>query len=291
MTYVNYENILRIKNKMKICFIVPYYGKFPNWFPFFLKSCEYNKEIDWLFFTDIDYTGKLPLNVKFLEMSFQKYKQAASQKLNCKVNGGVRKLCDHKPLYGFLFEDYLKEYDYWGWCDVDLIFGNLTKYVDKCSGGYECISFAEEPQAFPYGPCTLIKNCERMNKLFMKSRDLGKILESDRYFGFDEDWSNNVHDIGNIMHDEGVDFFRTNVGNDDSKLRLGAPRPRKNRVGVRRNWSVTWDSGRLFRRNRELMFFHFFRTKSTIDESFNFDEVCKNNNKILFGSKTLKGLG
>ena len=275
---------------MKICFIVVYYGEFPVWFPFFLKSCEYNNNINWMFVTDIEYVGNVPSNVKFLKLSLQEYKKIAIEKFNTNVVVNVRKICDHKPMCGFLFENYLKDFDYWGWCDIDLIFGDLNKYLSVCDNKYECISFAEEPWPFPYGPCTLIKNCERMNKLFMKSHDLHKVLTEERLFQFDEDWRGDVYSIGHVMRDAEVNFLRTSVGNDDSKLKLAGSRPRKNRIGVKRNWSVTWDNGRLFRRNRELMFFHFFRTKSTIDESFNFDEVCKNNNKIRFSNRKVKAV-
>ena len=32
-------------------------------------------------------------------------------------------------VHGFLFEKYIKDFDYWGHCDCDLIFGNLEKNV------------------------------------------------------------------------------------------------------------------------------------------------------------------
>ena len=52
-------------DEVKFCFIVQYYGEFPTWFPLFLKSCENNKGIDWLFFVDTEYKKDAPQNVKF----------------------------------------------------------------------------------------------------------------------------------------------------------------------------------------------------------------------------------
>ena len=37
---------------MKIKIVIPYFGRFPNYFEFFLKSCEANDEIKFLVFTD-----------------------------------------------------------------------------------------------------------------------------------------------------------------------------------------------------------------------------------------------
>ena len=39
------------------------------------------------------------------------------------------KLCDFKPAYGFLFEEYLQGYQFWGHCDIDTIMGNLSKLL------------------------------------------------------------------------------------------------------------------------------------------------------------------
>ena len=36
----------------KIAFVVPYFGKLPKGFQFWLHSCSMNPTIDWLFFTD-----------------------------------------------------------------------------------------------------------------------------------------------------------------------------------------------------------------------------------------------
>lgn len=37
---------------MKVCFIIPYFGKLPDYFRVFLKSCSYNKRFQWLLVTD-----------------------------------------------------------------------------------------------------------------------------------------------------------------------------------------------------------------------------------------------
>ena len=77
------------------------------------------------------------------------------------------------------------------WCDIDMIFGNLIDYVKKQSSEFECMSFAAEPYPLPYGPCTLIKNNVKMNMLFQKSKDIDKLLTTQRHFHFDEDLYNN----------------------------------------------------------------------------------------------------
>jgi len=39
------------------------------------------------------------------------------------------KLCDFKPAYGLIFSEHFKDYDFWGYCDIDIIFGNIRAYM------------------------------------------------------------------------------------------------------------------------------------------------------------------
>ena len=39
------------------------------------------------------------------------------------------KLCDYKPAYGYIFEQYISEYKFWGHCDIDTIMGDLNEFI------------------------------------------------------------------------------------------------------------------------------------------------------------------
>ena len=41
------------------------------------------------------------------------------------------KLCDFKPAYGEIFNEFISSFDYWGYCDVDLIWGNIRKFLSN----------------------------------------------------------------------------------------------------------------------------------------------------------------
>lgn len=67
---------------MKIKLIIPYFGKLPGYFEFFLKSCEINTEIEYLIFTDQEKLPKCPPNVVVLHLTFAEFKQLAQKKLS-----------------------------------------------------------------------------------------------------------------------------------------------------------------------------------------------------------------
>lgn len=116
----------------RIALIMPHFGHFNNYFKFWLRSCCNNPKIDFLIFTDdsnaIAYINAYGgANIKVFEMSLADLKQLFESKLHQTICLETPyKLCDFRALYGILFADYLKAYDFWGHCDNDLIFGNLS---------------------------------------------------------------------------------------------------------------------------------------------------------------------
>ena len=58
----------------KIAIIGVYYGKFPDWMQYWLKSCEANKNIDFFIVTDKTDLDT-PKNVKVINMNFQELKK------------------------------------------------------------------------------------------------------------------------------------------------------------------------------------------------------------------------
>lgn len=92
----------------KCCFIIPYFGKLPNYFPLFLKTCQYNTNFDWLVFTDDGTEYDYPQNVQRVEMTFSELKQKIQSKFDFPISLSTPyKLCDYKPAYGYIFEEYL----------------------------------------------------------------------------------------------------------------------------------------------------------------------------------------
>ena len=94
----------------KICFIIPYFSDvFPAYFSYFLKSASWNESIDFLIFSN----AQLPVevkNVKTILFSLQDFNKLASEKLQLNIAlTKPYKLCDFKPTYGLVFEDYIKK--------------------------------------------------------------------------------------------------------------------------------------------------------------------------------------
>lgn len=118
--------------KQKKCIIGVYFGTVPNYFQLWLRSCEYNKDVSFYFFTDVDASSYvIPKNVQWINYSLEQMRRRASEVLGFEAAlYSPYKCCDFKPLYGQIFYEYIEEFDYWGHCDFDLIWGDLSYYFD-----------------------------------------------------------------------------------------------------------------------------------------------------------------
>ena len=171
----------------KCCFILVYFGKLPNYFPLFLKSCRTNKNFDWLIFTDDKSKFDYPENVQAVYMTFSEMKEKIQQKFDFEISlKNAYKLCDYKVCFGYIFEDMIKNYEYWGFCDSDMIFGDIGKFFKE---GYDKI--------FCLGHLMIFKNTSENNRLFMYEDLYKKAFTSSENVIFDECYSNreNIHDI------------------------------------------------------------------------------------------------
>lgn len=145
----------------KIGIVVAYFGKFPNYFPLWLKSCGSNPTIDFIIVTDQDLKVKED-NVIVKRMTLLDMQVRASNVLGFDAKlSKPYKCCDYRPVYGLLFSDLLSKYDYWGHCDVDLIFGDLQYFFDK----YDLYSY---DKFGTLGHLSLYRNNEKMNNSFIK---------------------------------------------------------------------------------------------------------------------------
>lgn len=170
---------------MKKCIIIlPYFGKFNNYFNLFLKSCEKNPDFNWLIFTDDKSKYNYPENVRVEYMKFSEFCDLVQKKFNFKIALETPyKLCDYKPAYGYILQEYIKEYKFWGYCDCDIIFGKINEFItDSMLENYD--------RLFTVGHFSIFKNNNEVNTTFMKSIS-GKeyyktVYSNNKNFAFDE---------------------------------------------------------------------------------------------------------
>ena len=168
---------------MRKCVILCYFGQLPNYFELYLDSCKHNFQIDWIFITD----NKLDIdaeNVKIVNYTYEDFKKRVQKCFDFPVAlDSPYKWCDFRPAIAYIFPEIVSSYDYWGFCDCDLIWGNLSKfYPDTLIGQFD--------RFLVNGHLQFYKNTKEINELFMVPiyafLDYKAVFKSKLNYGFDE---------------------------------------------------------------------------------------------------------
>jgi hypothetical protein len=169
----------------KIGMIVPYFGKWPEWINLYFYSCGQNKIVDFYFFTDCDIPENHAENLYFQKISFRDYCRMASEKLD--INFAPKtpyKLCDLKPFYGFVHADLIKDYAFWAFGDIDLVWGDIQAfYSDKLLKKYDVLSTHADRVS---GHFFVMRNTEKYRHLCFKIRHWREKLQAEESFIMDE---------------------------------------------------------------------------------------------------------
>ena len=147
---------------LRAVFIIPYFGQIPDYFHLWLKSAEANPDFTFFIYTDLDFPVSLRSNVKIKHITFGEIQKKIKKKLgeDCKLNTPY-KLCDYKPAYGYLFAEDITAFDFWGFCDLDLIFGNIGKIITQDV-------LRNNDKIFMHGHFCLMRNSKKFRLLFLK---------------------------------------------------------------------------------------------------------------------------
>ena len=175
----------------KICMLIPYFGNFPKWFDLYLYSCSRISQIDFYYFTDCTLPIKKYDNTFFIKTSFTNYCELVSKKL--KVNFNPTEpyiLVNIKPFLGTIHNNIARKYEFWGYSDIDLIYGDMSKILNNYNlNKYDLITTHSERVA---GHFTIIRTNSKYNNLAFKIKNWPQKINRDHDFIDEGDFSNLV---------------------------------------------------------------------------------------------------
>lgn len=173
------------KDSQSIIFIVPYFGKWPFWMPFFIQSCRLNPDINWLLISDCEPIDSLPHNVEQRKISFENYCKFVSERLGYDfLPSNAYKICDLRPAFGYVHKKDIEGYDFWAFGDLDVIYGDLRSYfTSEKLNKFKIFSTHERRVA---GHLCLIRNEEKFINLFRKIPNFKKRLQDSKHHSLDE---------------------------------------------------------------------------------------------------------
>lgn len=142
----------------KIAIVVTWFGSLPEYFPAWLKSAEKNPTIDFYCFFDHNFSTdaqNIYLIKTTMEKEIERVSKATGEKILIKNS---YKFCDLRAFFGVAYREYIKDYGFWGYCDIDMVFGNLRAFLtDSVLKKYD--------RFYEWGYLSVFRNDDRMNHL------------------------------------------------------------------------------------------------------------------------------
>ncbi len=168
-----------------ILMIAVHLGEQPPWLQAYLRSCELNPSVNWLLAVDWERLPETPANVRMRRITKDEIETLVTKRAGVRAKlAEPRKLCDYKVLYGTLFREECSGYDFWGFTDLDIIYGDIRRFVtDDVLRRYDVITAC---RYYCVGHFTIMRNNKKLNNLYRKNRHYKKLLENESYAGFDE---------------------------------------------------------------------------------------------------------
>lgn len=165
-----------------IVLIFPYFGTLPAQYGMWRESALRNPSVDFMFFTDADVEPAK--NIIVHKMSFSDFREMIQAVFDFPiVLDRPYILCDFKPVYGQALQQYIASYDYWGYGDLDVVYGDLRAFfTDDILSRYKFF--------LGYGHLTLYSNDEATNTYYKEIvpgyQDYREVLTIHKQTFFDE---------------------------------------------------------------------------------------------------------
>jgi hypothetical protein len=182
-----------------VAILIPYFGPWPAWIDFFVESCRANRTIDWILFGDAAPPENRAPNVRHVTISFDDYKARLSEAFGHDVSGvHPYKLCDFKPALPFVHERLVAGYDFVGFGDLDVIYGDLRSFYDEQTlDAHDLLSSQKDRVS---GHLFLMRNVESLLTLFQRVPGWKDALRREDYICFDERrLFNALHGSGRLL--------------------------------------------------------------------------------------------
>lgn len=234
----------------RACFVVVWFGEWPPWMPFFLLSCSGNPEFHWMIWSDCTTAPPCPANVTIRPLARVEFERrvSAAVEADFHLDAGY-KLCDLKPAYGDLFAAELEPWDFWGYVDLDVVYGRLADFI-KPSDLATCDILTSATQILA-GHFTLLRNTPALRGLYRQCPEYRAALLATEYRAFDE----TTFSVLAARHaaEDRLRIRRVGLNTEDSLVRSAG----------RRSFLVAWRRGRLqdVAVRRRLGYFHFIESK------------------------------
>ena len=172
--------------------LILHFGPLPAWSELFFETARRNPTIDFLVITDRDRSTFSGSNISVVQTSFEHYAARARAWLELPFDPpDAYKLCDLRPMFGALHKQEFRGYDFYGWCDTDLLLGDIrATYGDLVLSKNDVLSTHSDRIS---GHFALFRNTRRNRNMYRKIYQWQRFLLEPEFVGLDEHGITNAY--------------------------------------------------------------------------------------------------
>ena len=222
-----------------------WFGPIPDYFWYHYETTKNLNGFDFLFITDqLDFNlDSENYRVMYLDKFSLENLLYVKTKHKIKISNN-KKICDLKASLGDLFYNDIKDYEYFGFYDIDTLFGDINKINEYQIQDYDVITFANTKYHNRVGgPFSIIKNNEGLRKLYLNDVFVDCFNNESVTCYEEHDWSDRV-----IKNYKLKIIDSTNLINEGGKI----------------NYDVVWSGNKLYSNDKEILLYHFLRKNNTV---------------------------
>lgn len=206
-------------SKVLIC---PYFGDQPEWIGRYWANAERLERQGYDF---------------LLDTNEAEFRERVRERLGivCPPMCGTGLIWDFRPALGYLYAEEIKDFDFWGHTDFDVVYGRVEHFwPDALLGQYDAVS---DHTHYFAGPWSLYRNVPAVSEAFLTNDEWSRVMRSEEAMGWSE------------------------FGFADTMKASGLRCLFAQHHGFENPGSLRMEEGRLMDGEREMSFFHFRRTK------------------------------
>ena len=246
-----------------IVIFIPYFGKLPKFYNTWKVTAFHNPTVQFILFTD-DQAVQSEKNIRVVHMTWKEMVDSIQSRFPFPIAlKAPYKICDFRPGFAEMFPSFVEGFDFWGYCDIDLLYGDIRSFItEKVLENHD--------RVFYNGHISLYRNCERMNSLYRYQEpeypavNYEECYSSRRAFYFDEFGGMYTKCLcNNVSVFEDLSIRRDPI--------IAEEKFYWETVNDSNQFLILWEKGRLYSIQRgekkELIYAHFFRRKFSVPEN------------------------
>jgi len=238
--------LIHARKEKRIILIQLWLGPIPDYFWYHYDTVKKIEGIDFLFVTDQDITLDSK-NHTVVKTTMEEIDLKLSDRLGCDIKiKNNKKISDLKAASGDLFSEYIDGYDYFGWYDIDTLFGDVYGYVSQYLYEYDFISVGgKQFHNRLSGPFTLVRNTKELRELYRGDIFIAGLEDESSISAYEESTLNEI-------------------ANERYTVKIISEYNLEESNGGKNTYDVCWSNGKIYIHDEEKMFYHFLRKNQTV---------------------------